>query len=197
MTCDSYYSVRVEHTVESCISFVAHNSQTAKYNNTTRKEDDDQTILFSLPTLMALLVASSDAFVARASNHASPKRSTCQHLVVDAAMELADSAAASTAPAFMIDSGLMLGGAASFQKSTEIESVLAPITKALDAAKQMLTPDIEAQVVTDVNHVISDFTAFFRPSRSVMKMYSIIRRLLVLMADYIPDHSVNPEELLV
>lgn len=117
------------------------------------------------------------------------------HLMMDAAMELADSAASSASSSFVADSGLLLGGA--FLQQSKADAAFSSITTAMAAAKHFCTPDIEAEVLTDINHVIMDFSAFLRPSKSLMKMGSVVGRLLVLLADYIPDHSIHSEELFV
>jgi len=58
-------------------------------------------------------------------------------------------------------------------------------------------PDIEAEVLVDVSHVIMDLPVFFRPSESLVRCFSVIGRILVIGADYLPDHTMHPEELAI
>ena len=65
------------------------------------------------------------------------------------------------------------------------------------AATVMSSPDIESEFLEDMAHVASDFAGIFRPSKSTMRLFSIGGRLMSLMADYLPDHSIHAEELLI
>ena len=60
-----------------------------------------------------------------------------------------------------------------------------------------VNPDVEAEVLTDMSHVALDFTGFFKPSRASYLVFAVLGRLLLITADYIPDHTVSPEELAV
>ena len=59
------------------------------------------------------------------------------------------------------------------------------------------TPEGESQLLNDAAHIALDFSGIFRPSKSTMRLFSIGGRLLGLLADYIPDHTIHVEELLV
>lgn len=59
------------------------------------------------------------------------------------------------------------------------------------------TPEGESELLNDAAHVALDFSGIFRPSKSTMRMFSIGGRLLGLLADYIPDHTVHVEEVLI
>ncbi|CAJ1947291.1 unnamed protein product [Cylindrotheca closterium] len=59
------------------------------------------------------------------------------------------------------------------------------------------SPLVEAEVLTDMAHVALDFSGLLSPSKSMMRLYSIIGRLFALSADYLPDHTVHPEELMI
>jgi hypothetical protein len=69
------------------------------------------------------------------------------------------------------------------------------------ASHSLMTPDVEAEVLTDVSHVMMDFSGFLpndTPSKSMLRCFSVVvGRILVLSADYLPDHTVHPEELAV
>jgi hypothetical protein len=130
-----------------------------------------------------------------------PQSSSRHHLVVDATLELANSPSVSS---LIMDSGMLLGGAFIQPEANQahhhdgVLTCFSTLTTAMEAMQQQFcTPDIEAEVLTDIDHVIIDFFAFFRPSKFLMKSCSVVGRLLLLFADYIPDHSVHPEELIV
>ena len=59
------------------------------------------------------------------------------------------------------------------------------------------TPDGESQLLNDAAHVVMDFSGIFRPSKSTMRLFSIGGRLLGLLADYLPDHTIHVEEVLI
>jgi hypothetical protein len=65
----------------------------------------------------------------------------------------------------------------------------------------LMTPEVEAEVLTDMSHVMMDFSGFLpigTPSKSMLRYFSVVvGRILVLSADYLPDHTVHPEELVV
>ena len=60
-----------------------------------------------------------------------------------------------------------------------------------------VNPNVEAEVLTDMSHVALDFTGFFKPSRASYLVFAVLGRLLLITADYLPDHAVSPEELAV
>jgi len=55
----------------------------------------------------------------------------------------------------------------------------------------------ESEVLDNAMHAALDFTGIFRPSKSTQRLLSIGGRLLGLVADYIPDHNVHPEQVLI
>ena len=64
-------------------------------------------------------------------------------------------------------------------------------------ARTYLTPNIEAEVLTDLAHVVMDFSIYLTPSKSVIRIGALMGRMLVLLADYLPDHSIRPEEFVI
>jgi hypothetical protein len=69
------------------------------------------------------------------------------------------------------------------------------------AIHSLMTPDVKAEVLTDMSHVMMDFSGFLTtgtPSKSMRRcFFVVVGRVLVLSADYLPDHTVHPEELAV
>jgi hypothetical protein len=59
----------------------------------------------------------------------------------------------------------------------------------------LLDPNMEEEVLTDMSHLALDFTSIMNSSKATLKKTSVIGRILVIFADYIPDHSIHPEEL--
>ena len=81
-----------------------------------------------------------------------------------------------------------------------------PTAVGVTSSRQAMLPgsistDFEAQVLTDLSHIALDFTGFLPHSSAeklcLMWFGSILGRIFVISADYLPDHSVNPEELFV
>jgi hypothetical protein len=97
--------------------------------------------------------------------------------------------------------------------SLDVNSLLLPTTMSsfllsgmseISSSTQHLDPNVEAEVLTDMSHVALDFTplsltSLFNSSspKALLKMTSVIGRVFVILADYIPDHSIHPEELVI
>jgi hypothetical protein len=65
------------------------------------------------------------------------------------------------------------------------------------SAFTLFDPNVEAEVLTDMSHLALDFTSLSSSSKALLKKSSVIGRVLILFADYIPDHSIHPEELAI
>jgi hypothetical protein len=64
------------------------------------------------------------------------------------------------------------------------------------SSSTLLDPNMEAEVLTDMSHLALDFTSIMNfSSKAMLKKTSVIGRILVIFADYIPDHSIHTEEL--
>jgi hypothetical protein len=87
----------------------------------------------------------------------------------------------------MIDSSMLVGSFDSMLEQDHLST----------AVSALLPPDIEAEVLTDMSHVVMDFSVFFSPSKPLLRLFSIVGRMLVIYADYLPDHAILPEELVV
>jgi hypothetical protein len=63
----------------------------------------------------------------------------------------------------------------------------------------LLDPNVEAEVLTDMSHLALDFTSLLNSSskKALLKRSLVIGRVLVILADYLPDHSIHPEELVI
>ncbi|GKY94528.1 hypothetical protein MPSEU_000418500 [Mayamaea pseudoterrestris] len=57
-------------------------------------------------------------------------------------------------------------------------------------------PAVEAEVLTDLAHVTLDVATLFGPSKLGIRLSSIIGRLFVIAADYVPDHTIVAEEMI-
>ena len=64
-----------------------------------------------------------------------------------------------------------------------------------DAASNL--SDGESELLDVAAHRALDISGIFRPSKSTMRLFSIGGRLLGLLADYIPDHTVHVEEVVL
>lgn len=64
-------------------------------------------------------------------------------------------------------------------------------------AAGVFDPLIEAELCTTMAHVALDFTSLASPSRSVIRLFAVIGRVFAISADYLPDHSIHTEELMI
>ena len=57
--------------------------------------------------------------------------------------------------------------------------------------------DLEVEMLTGMSHVTLDFPTllFATQSKQSLRLFALIGRLSLILADYIPDHSIKPEEL--
>lgn len=89
------------------------------------------------------------------------------------------------------------------QQTTTVRQVSEIVVDTLDSAITSpvmlpnVNPNVEAEVLTDMSHVALDFTGFFKPTRASYLVFAVLGRLLLIAADYLPDHTVSPEELAV
>eukprot|EP00535_Pseudo-nitzschia_heimii_P002049 CAMPEP_0197181644 /NCGR_PEP_ID=MMETSP1423-20130617/5868_1 /TAXON_ID=476441 /ORGANISM="Pseudo-nitzschia heimii, Strain UNC1101" /LENGTH=107 /DNA_ID=CAMNT_0042631933 /DNA_START=149 /DNA_END=472 /DNA_ORIENTATION=- len=60
-----------------------------------------------------------------------------------------------------------------------------------------LSPDVEVEVLTTMAHVTMDFTGLVNPSKTLLRYFAVLGRVFVISADYITDHSIHPEELMI
>lgn len=59
-------------------------------------------------------------------------------------------------------------------------------------------PFFEAEILTDAAHVAMDFSGIvFSPSRSLLRLFTVLGRIFAISADYVVDHSVHTEELAI
>jgi hypothetical protein len=79
---------------------------------------------------------------------------------------------------------------------TTMSSLQLIIMPPTSSASTLLDPNMEAEVLTDVSNLLAlDFKSIMNSSKALLKMTSVIGRVLGIFADYIPDHSIHPEEL--
>jgi hypothetical protein len=98
------------------------------------------------------------------------------------------------------------GGTSSIGNSAVGSAVVAAAAKAVaattgaataTAATTTTTTAVEVEILSDISHVVLDlFTVFGSPSLVAMRLASIVGRLCLMAADYLPDHFMLPEELL-
>ena len=55
-------------------------------------------------------------------------------------------------------------------------------------------PEVEAGFFSGMSHLALDFSGLLNPSRQLLRLCSVIGRVFVLCADYVPDHSIQPTE---
>jgi hypothetical protein len=57
------------------------------------------------------------------------------------------------------------------------------------------SPLVEAHVLSDVAHLTLDLATFFGPAKLAIRAAAVLGRIAAMGADYLPDHSMLPEEL--
>jgi hypothetical protein len=81
--------------------------------------------------------------------------------------------------------------AESFHSLLDSQSSMAATT----GSSTVLSPDIEAEVLTDMSYMVMDFSSFFGPSKPLRQWCSVLGRILIIGSDFLPDQNVHPEEL--
>jgi len=71
-----------------------------------------------------------------------------------------------------------------------------PSASLVTTAPILFDPAVEAELLNDMAHVALDLTTFFGPVTIAIRLMAIVGRLLVIGADYIPDHAMNFEEVI-
>lgn len=71
-------------------------------------------------------------------------------------------------------------------------AILASTASAVDRATGSF---LLSQILTDASHVVLDLTTFWGPSALAMRLGAVAGRLMVMAADYLPDHFMTPEEI--
>lgn len=79
---------------------------------------------------------------------------------------------------------------ASFSLPSPIQQSFA--TSALSA---VMDPFVEAELFNDAAHVALDLTQFLGPATVAIRLFAVLGRIFCIASDYLPDHEINPEEL--
>jgi hypothetical protein len=62
----------------------------------------------------------------------------------------------------------------------------------------MFDPSLEAESLSIMAHVTLDFSGFVvTPSRSLLRLFAVLGRIFAISADYVVDHSIHTEELVI
>ena len=91
--------------------------------------------------------------------------------------------------------------------TNELPSMLI-VSSTVSNVLQDIQPEVGAEVLLDVSHLIVDFSAFFNnlskdatscmmQCREQQVIRSMVGRILVLCADWLPDHHIFPEEIAI
>lgn len=86
------------------------------------------------------------------------------------------------------------------RKAMEYDSLLGSLDSVLNSPVTItdVGTEVKAEVLTDMSHIVLDFSGFFTPSKSLTLMGALVGRLMVLYMDtFLPGHNVPPEELAV
>ena len=68
--------------------------------------------------------------------------------------------------------------------------------KEVQHSAKILTPDIQAQVLSDGSHALMDFPDLFnKPSKLQMRYAQVIGRLMIIGIGLLPNHAFHSEEM--
>ena len=56
-------------------------------------------------------------------------------------------------------------------------------------------PFVVGEILTDLSHVFLDLITLWGPNAVMVRLFAVIGRILCVLADYVPDRSMNPEEV--
>jgi hypothetical protein len=98
-------------------------------------------------------------------------------------------AAGTLALPIVLASAASLFSGASASAATPDSVIVTGLTSLLSS------PLIEAEVLNDMAHLTLDLASFFGPARLAIRAAAVLGRMAVMGADYLPDHSMLPEEL--
>jgi hypothetical protein len=78
---------------------------------------------------------------------------------------------------------------------TTMSSLQLIIMTPTSSSSALLDPNMEAEVFANMAHLALDFTSTLKSSKTLLRRTSVIGRVLVILADCAPDHSMHSEEL--
>ena len=81
--------------------------------------------------------------------------------------------------------------------ATKRESSNSLIGNTQQTQAMAFSADMEAEVLTTMAHFTMDFSMFANPSKHLLRYFAVLGRVMVISADYIIDHSIHPEELMI
>jgi hypothetical protein len=68
--------------------------------------------------------------------------------------------------------------------------------KEVKQGAKILTPDVQAQVLSDGSHALMDFPCMFnKPSKLQMRYAQVIGRIMIIGIGLLPNHAFHPEEM--
>ena len=62
---------------------------------------------------------------------------------------------------------------------------------------KLMNPSIDSDALSDVSQVVVDFSSYFRPSIFAYVMFNVFGRFMAIYADYLPDHTIHADKLLI
>jgi hypothetical protein len=70
-------------------------------------------------------------------------------------------------------------------------------TGSFSAAQEIASdPRVAAEIYSDAAHLVMDFAGVLAPATGLVRLAAVIGRILTIASDYVPDHSMFPEEFL-
>jgi hypothetical protein len=106
------------------------------------------------------------------------------------ALPLVLASAASVFGSTSVSAATSIFESASLSAATPDNAIVAGLTSLLSS------PLFEAEVLTDMAHLTLDLATFFGPARLAIRAAAVLGRIAAMGADYLPDHSMLPEEMI-
>lgn len=85
-------------------------------------------------------------------------------------------------------------------------NIIASVFMAMGRRSQYSTPAFESildipalgsTLLTDVSHIGFDFVSFLSDKTEAVRLIILLGRVFFIMSDYLPDHQIEPDELLI
>ncbi|KAG7365315.1 hypothetical protein IV203_038518 [Nitzschia inconspicua] len=82
--------------------------------------------------------------------------------------------------------------------SLKLPSPRASTVNRVAVVDPVVDPNLEAESLTVMAHLALDFSGFvMSPSRSLFRLFAVLGRIFAISADYVVDHSIHTEELMI
>lgn len=78
--------------------------------------------------------------------------------------------------------------------------IVRDLSEPLSSMKESISyadPDVEAELLSDISHVLLDFTAFFKIDVAFLNYAQLAGRIAFITIDFLPGHAFHAEEMIL